>query len=65
MIPYFSESRGDLFLVADVTRVKWDIVIALDNVKYRDDVATVKELLNDVPANKTTSTNNEVNVFCL
>jgi len=37
--------------------------VALDDVKHRNDVPSVQELLDDVSTNKTASSNYEINVF--
>jgi hypothetical protein len=59
---YLFESVRDLRLIADVTRVKRSVMVALDDVKDGDRVTAGKQSLYDVSAEKTAAANDEERV---
>jgi hypothetical protein len=59
---YFFDSVRDLGLVADVTRVKGRVMIALDDVKYGHWITTRDQSLNDMPTEKTATADDEESV---
>lgn len=54
-----------VLLVGDVTRVKWDVVVSLNDVEGGNDIAASNEVLDDVSTDETTSTDDEVDVLVL
>jgi hypothetical protein len=60
---YLADSRGYLVFLCDVSRVKWDIVVSLNDIEDRDNVSSCDELFNDVSAQETRADNNEVDVL--
>jgi hypothetical protein len=60
---YLANGSGYLFLLCDVSRVEWDIVVALDDVKNGDNVASCSKLVDDMSAQETRAANNEVDVL--
>ena len=60
---HLAQRVGDLLLFTDIARVERDVVVALDNVQYRDRIATGKESLDDVPPEETAATDDQVDVF--
>jgi len=60
---YLAQSFCHLTLVGHVTAIERDIVVALDNVKDRDVVSPVEQLLYDVTAQEAIAANNHKNVF--
>lgn len=62
---HLANSIEDALLAGDVARVKGNVVVSLDDVKDRDDVATSDEVFDDVSTNETTPTDDEVDVFGL
>jgi hypothetical protein len=59
---YFFDSVGDLGLVADVTRVEWRVMMALDDVKYGHRITARDQSLHDMSTEETTATDDEESV---
>ena len=59
---YLFDSVRDLCLVADVTRVKWSVMIALNDVKNGHRVTTGEQSLYDVAAEETAAADDEEGV---
>ena len=62
---HLAESTKNVLLVGNVARIKRDVVMSLDNVEGRDDVATRGEPFDDVSTEETAATDDEVDVFGL
>lgn len=59
---YLLDSVRDLYLVADVTRVKRSVMIALNDVKNGHRVTTGEQSLYDVAAEETAAADDEEGV---
>ena len=62
---HFANRVKDVLIVCNVSRVKGDVVVSLDDVKDRDDVATSDELFDDVSTDEPAPTDDQVDVFVL
>ena len=59
---YFFDGVGDLCLVADVTRIKRSIMMALNDVKDGYRVTARKQSFYDMPTEETAATDDEESV---
>ena len=55
----------DVLFVGDVSGIEGNVVVSLDDVKDRDDVAASEELFDDVSTDETAPANDQVHVFGL
>jgi len=60
---HLANSIEDVLLAGDVSRKEGDIVVSLDDVKDRNDVATSDELFDNMSADETAPTYDQVDVF--